>query len=255
MEPTNILRQFGLTPNESAIYLAALELGEATARAIAERAQLPRTYVYDLLRTLAERGLISYLERGPHKRLYAAVQPKRLEAILAGKLEQFRKALPELETLYQQAPQRPLVRFFEGKDGIARIHDEIVAEAKELRFFGATTDWIRSFPDWYEFTKTFVDRKITIYDLVADLPETRQYAALYEGRSSQLRFTQPDWQFASDFVIWNNKVALHSYLADQMFAVVIESPAITQSMRTIFAILWQLGTPYRPQKTSHPRHP
>lgn len=252
MNHQKTLEQFGLTANESAIYVAALELGEASARAIAERAQLPRTYAYDLLRSLAEHGFVTYLEHGPRKRLYAAVQPKRLEKMLASKLDGFRAALPELEAAYRQAPQRPQVRFFEGYEGLELIHQEILDEAKEIRFFGATKDWIAAFPNWYDFTKAIIDHGITLYDLVADLPETRRYAELYQGTASAMRFTSPEWHFGSDFVLWNNKVALHSYLADQMHAVVIESGPIATSMQTIFAILWPLAKPYHSAKVESP---
>lgn len=241
MEPTNILQQLGCTANESAMYFAALELGEAPARAIAERAGIPRTYAYDLLQGLAERGFISYVERNPGTRKYAAVSPKRLEKILTSKLEKFREFLPELESHYQGAAQRPRVRFFEGKDGIERIHDEILEEAKEIFFFGSTKDWVRSFSNSFEFTKAFVEAGITVNDLVADLPETRAYAPLYHGTKSQLRFIRQDWDFQSDFVLWNNKVALHSYASGDMHAVVIESAPIAGSIRTIFNILWKLG--------------
>ncbi len=224
------------------MYFAALELGEASARAISERAGIPRTYAYDLLQALTQRGFVSYAERNPGIRKYAAVSPRRLETILTTKLGAFRAALPELEATYNQAPQRPRVRFFEGKEGIDRVHEEILEEAKEVRFFGATKDWVKSFPNWYGFTKSFVDAGIPMYDLVADIPETREYAPLYQGTASQMRFLRPEWTLASDFVLWGNKVSLHSYVSGNMHAVVIESSPISHSMRTIFEVLWQLGT-------------
>lgn len=245
MNHPDILQQLGCTENESRMYFAALELGEAPARKIAERAGIPRTYAYDLLQALAERGFVSYVERNPGVRKYAAVSPRRLEKILTNKLEQFREFLPELESHYQSAAQRPRVRFFEGKDGIERIHDEMLEDAKEIRFFGSTKDWVTSFPNWYDFTKAIIDKGITIYDLVADIPETRAYAPLYQGTKSEIRFTRKDWEFQSDFVLWGNKVALHSYIAGDMHAVVIESAPIAQSMRVVFDILWQIGRQFK----------
>lgn len=241
MNQLDILQQLGCTANESAMYYAALELGEAPARAIAQRAGIPRTYSYDLLEALIERGFVSYVE-GSGVRKYTAVAPRRLEKILTRKLDAFREALPELESQYQGAAQRPRVRLFEGKEGLNRVHEEVLEEAKEVRFFGATKDWVKSFPNWYKFTKSFVDAGIPIYDLVADIPETREYASLYQGTESQMRFIRPEWKFASDFVLWGNKVALHSYVSGNTHAVVIESSPIAQSMRTIFEVLWHLGT-------------
>ena len=49
MDINKTLSLFNLDEKESAMYLAALEMGIATAREIAKRAGIQRTYFYDLV--------------------------------------------------------------------------------------------------------------------------------------------------------------------------------------------------------------
>ncbi len=234
----------GFTANEAALYRTLLGLGEATPALVAKRSKMPRTYVYDLLRALEAKGYaISTDTNG--KRQVSAVRPNRIKRAVTEKLQAFETLLPELESLYQDAPNKPTVRYFEGKDGLEAIHDEVLAEAKELRFFGTTTDWIEHFDDWYEFSKSFVDHKIKVLDLVARTPEIEKVGTLYAGTPSEMRFARAEWQFGSNFAIWGNKVALLVY-ANEMHGIIIESPAIVKSLQTIHTVFWELAEKPKP---------
>ncbi len=59
MDATTYLQKLGLTDKESALYIAAMELGiSSPASTIAKRAHVNRTTAYDVLETLVEKGLI-----------------------------------------------------------------------------------------------------------------------------------------------------------------------------------------------------
>lgn len=241
----DILTTIGFTTNEAIVYRALLSLGETTPSVLAKQAGLPRTYIYDLLSSLEEKGFVSSVDRGG-RRSVSPIRPKQVQQIVRQKLLAFDAVLPDLEGLYQGAPNKPSVRYFEGTAGLQVIHNEILAEAKELRFYGATSDWIAHFEDWYQFAQSFVDHKIQVYDLVAQTPETLRYGQLYQGTTSEMRFTQPDWNFQANVAIWNNKVAFLSY-TDEMHGVVIESAAIAATQTATFAILWNLAKKYNTQ--------
>lgn len=50
MELGSALKEFGLSENETKVYLALTKTGESTAQNIAKNAGLPRTTTYHLLR-------------------------------------------------------------------------------------------------------------------------------------------------------------------------------------------------------------
>ena len=77
----NELSDFGLDPKESQIYLALLELGEASVLSISRKSGLKRTSVYHLLEALKERGLVGIVNKNK-KQHYFAQNPQKLESEL-----------------------------------------------------------------------------------------------------------------------------------------------------------------------------
>ena len=76
-EIKQVLKEFGLTENEAEVYIILLRLGYASASEIAEKTQIHRINIYDILERLQERGLVSYSKAGKRKQ-YGAVDPKRI---------------------------------------------------------------------------------------------------------------------------------------------------------------------------------
>ena len=93
-----ILRSLGLSDKEIKIYLASLQLGSSLVQNIANFAELNRTSAYDLLKSLEQKGFVSYtIQSG--KRLYQATQPNKIIDMLKEREELVKKILPELNTL------------------------------------------------------------------------------------------------------------------------------------------------------------
>ncbi len=238
MEIEKILKEVGLDENEAKIYLASLALGESTVLPIADKAIIGRTYCYDILDGLAEKGLITHVEKRGRRR-YSAVAPEMIKKLLADKISKFDGILPDLKALYQKSAIRPKVRFFEGKEGIDIIHQEILDEAKEIWFVGSISDWARKFPDYVEIVKKQIAKGIKIRDLVKHgEKEPFAYQKLYKSGLQEMRILPSAAQFNTDNMLWSNKLVMVSYGADT-YAVSVESAEIAQTMRVIYEILWK----------------
>ncbi len=238
MEVEKILEDVGLDENEAKIYLAVLALGEATVLPISKKSGIGRTYCYDILDSLVEKGLVTYVEKRGRRR-YSATEPKMIKKLLHEKLTQLDSILPDLEGLYQKAPIRPKVRFFEGREGVEIIHQEILKEAKEVWFVGSIEDWAKKFPNYVDYVKAQVKVGIKIRDLVRPgSGEAQKYAHLYKKPLQELRYLPETAKFATDNMVWNNKFVMISYGAD-LYAVSVESAEIAQTMRVIYEILWK----------------
>jgi len=70
------LRKLGLTEYEAKTYAALVGMGEASAREIHEICGVPRTRIYDILRDLAGKGYVEYVQGSPS--YYRAVEPDRV---------------------------------------------------------------------------------------------------------------------------------------------------------------------------------
>lgn len=118
------LLRLGFSQKESAMYLAALELGSAPVQTLAKRAGVNRATAYGLIDSLIERGLVSKVAKG-RKGEFAAEHPERLCALL--RLQQqtlneqehmVRELLPIFSALHNQSGQKPKIRFLEGEEGM-----------------------------------------------------------------------------------------------------------------------------------------
>ena len=126
------LQNFGLSEKEALIYLSALELGPSTIQEIAQKTRLIRTTVYNLTRSLTEKGLMT--ERYEDKRRFLVCQsPDKLlrhirleKKELAEQEKHLQAILPELKGLIDVSRSRPKIRFFKGKPGIRQMQEDIL---------------------------------------------------------------------------------------------------------------------------------
>lgn len=95
-----ILKQIGLSDNESEVYLIVLKLNEALASNIAKQSKISRPHIYDNLNKLVEKGLITYVIKS-NKKYFKAVNPDNLMDYLKEKEEDLKEILPELQELYK----------------------------------------------------------------------------------------------------------------------------------------------------------
>ena len=65
--PTNLLFKFGLSPNQSKVYLYLNKMGIKTASQLSKTLDIPRTETYHLLKTLQEKGCIFRIYEKPLK--------------------------------------------------------------------------------------------------------------------------------------------------------------------------------------------
>lgn len=124
-----ILKSLGLQESEVHTYLGALESGPSTVVELAKSTEYSRQATYTAIEALTKRGLMSSVMRGK-KRLYVAEPPDKLLAYakkrdqeMHDKVKDLERLVPELEL--QTGGERPVVRMFEGREGIRAIIAEL----------------------------------------------------------------------------------------------------------------------------------
>ena len=83
----------GLSEKESRVYLALLELGQASVSRVADAAKLKRSITYVTLESLNEKGYASIVG-GKKIAIYAAGDPTMLSARLSTTARHFAEVLP-----------------------------------------------------------------------------------------------------------------------------------------------------------------
>ena len=125
----------GLDDQRAELYLAALSMGEASAKDLAEATKLGRTAVYDNLRVLEERGYIQTLYQGKRK-VFIPLHPKELYKKFDQQKEQLKDLLPDFLSVYAEKGKTPFVQLFTGPNAAREIYEDIIKSgAKEYVYF------------------------------------------------------------------------------------------------------------------------
>src|SRR3989339_948084 len=126
----HILRSVGLDQKEAALYLSGLELGSAPASEYAKAAKMNRITAYNTLEGLARRGLMTVTKKVRAK-WYAPVPPEHLSIEARKNADALSRMLPELRSLQGKDHRRPVVRYFEGWEGIRRVYEDTFSARSE----------------------------------------------------------------------------------------------------------------------------
>ena len=243
MTPKEALKSIGLNEKETAIYLAALELGQETVSRIAQKAAIKRPTAYIILDSLIQRGLINTASKGK-KILYGAESSEKLNSVIAEKQRALKIAMPFLQALNNRHQTKPQIRFYEGKEGVRRIYDEIFA-ASDLRFWGSIKSMEKDFADVLDwFVEKFKKEKPRVYDLLVDDEPDRAYAKKMAGSNYEIRFMPKEAKINTDAVIFGNKLALMAF-APEPHGLIIESEDIVNSFRALWQMAWNSAIPYK----------
>src|SRR5579864_4587895 len=97
MEIQVILKNFGLSEKEIAVYLALIELGPSSVREISTRSKVNRGTSYDILKALISSGLVSYYNK-ESKQYFIAEAPEKLLSAIDQKKEDLLEVRKNIES-------------------------------------------------------------------------------------------------------------------------------------------------------------
>ncbi|MEK7509552.1 MAG: helix-turn-helix domain-containing protein [Patescibacteria group bacterium] len=238
------LEDLGLSEKEAKVYLAALEVGRATADQLAKQSKIVRSTTYVQLESLMKMGLISTYKEGK-KTYFAPESPELLRRLLQkqkdavqAKERDLASLLPDLLRQFEGAGERPVVRFFPGKEGVTVTREEslLTKEKKILSIF--SYDHLRQLYSEEELDAYSTKRKsLGIHSQGIHLHKAYFEKAGLDALTER-RFISPDQlPLTIDVAIFDNKTVLRS-LRGTLFGIVIESDHIADNMKTIFHFLW-----------------
>lgn len=241
------LEKIGLAEKEAKVFLASLELGSSTVQEIAKRADINRATTYVIIEKLMKKGLMSSVEKGK-KTFFQTEDPKRLlklleeqEEGLKRKEEEFKKYLPELETLFNIAEEKPKVRFFEGKEGLITIQKDILrSKPCSVVEFVPLDYTYEVFPPGeqdHRHKMREISKKI-IYS------SKLNYVMPKENLMESRIIPSEKFPFSTEVVVYDDKVAIASHKG-KLMGVIIENKGIADSLKTIFNLAWEAAEKYQ----------
>ncbi len=252
---TNRIKSTGINDKESAVYGALLGLGGAFPSRIATLTGIKRSTVYKVLLDLSIKGLVNSIEKR-NKLFYQAEKPEKLVRYAKDRvrmaesdLEKAERALPELSQIFAMSGQKPKVTFFEDKNTIKTICDDMISgkEKYEMLAFSNAEKFKTSVSQEYlrEFVKGKEKLGITTRAIVPDTADNHQYnETVFAGVKKEIwpkiRFISPTiFNFDAELTIYGkNKVSITKLGGENVIGVIIEDGIIHQMMKMIFELAW-----------------
>lgn len=241
------LADIGLSPNESKVYLALLEIGSSGAGTISDKAGIHRRATYDALSRLTEKGIVSYVIE-KKARYYEATSPIKLKEILNERAEQIKtqlkdieKILPELLLKYKSTKSELIASIMKGKDGLKTVMELILQENKDWLSIGSSGKGPIIIPYFLaEWHKRRIKQKMVFKSILENNSYGQKRAKqLQKIGLSEIRFLPQEIRQPQTIWIFGNKVAIILISIEQPIIFVIESKEISDSFRGYFSWIWK----------------
>ena len=239
----NIFKKIGFSDKEAKIYLSLLSLGPSSVRKLAEISEINRGTAYDILKSLQDKGIVSYYNKDT-KQYFVAENPEKLHDLVKKQQDelssvdsQLEKMISELHALHNKGGDRPVARYYE-KNEINKILEDVLAtceESEEKLYRIYSAEGMREY--LYESFPTFSDVRIAkgINVKVIAIGEGGELRGLDERK-----WIKTNEETKTYIIIYPGKTAYISLnTKSEPIGVVIENNGVCKTQKLIFDNLWE----------------
>ena len=241
------LLNVGLTDKEAEVYTSALQLGYCSVQEISFKSGLNRTTTYTHIKNLINRGLLNAVERYG-KVCYVAERPEKLKFIYEQKEKEIQRRretleqiMPELESIYCLAKDKPSVRYhtYENKEELARVRQEIqncrTDEMCNIFNYNIIKDYIS--PMHIKNLLENVNRFKVLYISKNNILDTKLHRFLNNEKFKLKFLPESKFGFLCEILIMDDKV----YIAGKGDWLIIKDKLFSQTLGLVFQALWGIA--------------
>lgn len=239
------LIQAGLNPEQAAVYEVLLKIGPSPARRVAQNSPYKRSLVYKILDELIALNLATKKDEIGRVSVFEPSHPLKLKELLEKQEQRVKEAATALDSVlgnmtlaYGMISGRPGIKFYEGRDGIIKIYEEILKAGKPIDSIEDKGEMAAFIPEYFpQFIKKRVklgiknrviapaDNKINI-DSQPELRETRFIPTA-------------DFPFRMDIKITGRLVSLITFQKEHPVGVLVDNREIADNFLLLFEFFWK----------------
>lgn len=226
------LSKLGLEKQEAKVYLALLDLNEATATKLAERTGIGRVNMYQITNKLIEKGLVSYIIKNNVK-YFSAADPETLLKNIQEKEKELKRILPGLKARQQQTIPETKVEIYRGKEGINTILKMIIKDKKDYFMLGGAEECNKEFE---LMMKIFIKHgeKAGIKGKFLERKDTE----FFIGEHEEYKYIPEELISSTTLTIFGNKVATFVWTRP-FYTILIENKQVAKTNLATFNYLWK----------------
>lgn len=248
-----ILKELGFGDNTINVYVRLLELGNASARQLAENIGMPRPSVYDHLNILVEKGLIVE-QNDDAKKTFHASDIKNLKHLMKDKIEALQvesKNLEQYVPANQEKSAEPKIRHFKGTEQVKIILNDLYwYEDTEIVSIWPMKEMLAVFGSDYleQFNRKRIHNNNAIRivwpkDKLIDI-DKYPFVGIGKRHLRDLRIAPLHMTWNMGHLIYGDKVAFVSS-RKEAFGFIIQSKDFAELMRAQFEVIWNISKPLK----------
>ena len=238
------LEEIGLSDKEASVYLALLATDNSSVIELAGKTKIKRPTVYVILESLAKKGLVSETTVGK-KTHYQAEPPERLETFierqkiaLDERAKRLKDIIPQIKSVQRESGERPIVRFFEGKEGIISTAEDIYDNVPDgnISYMIYSQDLVNElFPDEEasRYKKMRLDKKIkskVLYNFSKGEKPS-------DETGERIKIDEKKYPFTCDITVYKDKVRI-GILGKNLSGIFIKSQDLADTMKSLINLVF-----------------
>jgi len=238
------LQDIGLSDKEALVYLELLREEKSPVLDLSKKTNILRTSVYPILDNLLEKGLVSEIKVGK-KIFFQAEAPERIGSYIESQKirleEQSQLAnefIPQLKSLSRQTGEKPIVKIYEGREGIFKANEESFGYSKtdknEIAYFIYPYDLLENLFSTQEIVKSRAQR--TNRQIRSQAIYTYSKGERPESENSvRVKIDGNKYPIKCDISIYKDMVRINT-LSKSLSSLIIKSQDIADTLKSIFKV-------------------
>lgn len=226
-----VLEKIGFSPNEIKVYLTLNKNGSTKAGKISKLAKIDRSSAYNALKSLQEKGMVSYVMIGQIK-FFQATGPRRILDYIKEQEVEVQEILPQLQEAHKAKKQEGQVRLFKGYKGIQTVFMDIIRTGQDNYVFGSEGNFTKRMPEFAHRFK-LLKKQAGIRTKILMRKSSREL----DIKLSEHRYVPNVTESSADTDIYGDKIAIIIW-TDEPEAIVIENPSAAKAYKSYFDFMW-----------------
>lgn len=240
------LQDIGLNEKESVLYLSLLGVDNSSVLDLSKKTGLNRSTTYVILESLSKKGLVSETTVGK-KTHYQAEPPERLETyveqrkiLLEEQAKKLKDIIPQIKSVQREGGEKPIVQYFEGKEGIFALNESIYRDESEggsdtvhIVYSKDLLDEVFPEDERRKFVNARVQKKIKSRTIYTWTKGTRSSDELAE----RVKLDEKKYPISCDISVSGDRVRI-GILGNRLSGIFIKSSDLANTLRSILNALF-----------------
>lgn len=243
LQTRQTLKALGFSDNECKVLLPLFAKRKLSAKAISQQTALSFDTVHYTLYSLQKKKLIHRTSRNKEDMVEICTDAAFIQwideqkTVNASVYDEAKETLDTFLTTIKEADWKPTVNYFEGKQGVIDIYEDMIREGKDIygwRDIRKLHESLGGYVDTYIGKR--VQKGIHSYGIMPRNSVNTAYAKKKE-QGRKVKFSD-HLDIDGEIRIYGNKVAIITFHEDNPVGLVISGP-VTQLFKAIFDEAWK----------------